>query len=141
MRRTLLASLAFVLAAALPSCGKKDEKPAPPAGGGGAPAGMDSGTPSSTPSAPPLGPSMETPGSGSGGIQSSWSGRVEKQGPGIAMEGSHKLVDGEGKTIVLLKSTKVDLAALEGKFVTVKGYPSQTVEGGFTIVDVTEEKE
>jgi hypothetical protein len=51
------------------------------------------------------------------------------------MEGTHRLVEG-GKTVVLLKSSKVDLSKSEGKRVTVTGNASPTVEGRATIVDV-----
>ena len=66
-----------------------------------------------------------------------WTGTLEKQGMSIAMEGTHKLVSG-GKTVVLLKSARVDLSKFEGKKVAVTGASSTTVEGNQTIVDVQE---
>ena len=70
-----------------------------------------------------------------GDVASSWTGKLEKVGPSISMEGTHRLV-GPDKTAVLLKSVKADLAKYEGKTVRVTGRSSPTVEGHLTIVDV-----
>jgi hypothetical protein len=66
-----------------------------------------------------------------------WTGTLEKMGPSIVMQGTHRLVDA-GKTVVILQSAKVDLSKYEGKRVSVTGKSAPTVEGNQTIVDVSE---
>ena len=81
------------------------------------------------------------PGSGAAPAQaSSWTGRVEKLGVTTTMQGTHRLVLADGKS-VLLVSAGPDLAPLEGKTVTVFGRASAAVEGGATIVTVQSVKE
>ncbi len=118
MRSSLIAVLAatFVLAA----CGKDSERPPY----------TDDRTPSGSPSPTPAPPPGET-----STAKTQWTGTLEKLGPSIHMQGTHKLSEG-GKIVVLLKSTKVDLATFEGKRVSVTGTASPTVEGGQTIVEV-----
>lgn len=75
-----------------------------------------------------------------GGYPEQWTGKVERMGPSIEMQGTHRLVDG-GKTIVILQSAKVDLSKYEGKRVSVKGPSAPTVEGKQILVDVAEIQE
>jgi|GEM_PF-5288613 len=75
-----------------------------------------------------------------GGYPAAWTGTVQKMGPSIGMQGTHRLVDG-GKTVVILASTKVDLSKYEGKRVSVRGPSVPTVEGNQILVDVTELEE
>ena len=78
--------------------------------------------------------------SGPAAESSSWTGKVEKLGPSVYMQGSHRLVQADG-TVLLLASAKLDLSKYEGKTVTVSGRASPTVEGHQTIVDVEAVKE
>ena len=112
--------LALCLAFVLSACGDPG-KPSSPAG------------PSAGPSGPP--PAMGAAPSDPAPAATSWTGTLEKMGPSIHMEGTHRLVEG-GKTVVLLKSSKVDLTKSEGKRVTVTGTSAPTVEGNATIVTV-----
>lgn len=121
MRLTALLAC-FVLLAA---CDKGEDKSK--SGGSTPPANPPAATPPATP-APDANPPA-TPG------VPAWTGTLEKMGPSIHMQGSHKLT-ADGRMVVLLKSAKVDLTAWEGKKVVVTGSATQTVEGNQTIVDV-----
>ncbi len=117
MRAASIATAVFSLLL-LAACGKQEaKKEAAP------PATPPAGTATPTPEPPPV-PGVV-----------SWVGTVEKMGPSITMQGTHRLVN-EGKTVVLLKSAKADLAAWEGKRARVTGAATRTVEGDATIVDV-----
>ncbi len=80
------------------------------------------------------------PTSPDGGYPEQWTGRVERMGPSIEMHGTHRLVDGV-KTVVILKSAKLDLSKYEGKRVSVRGPSAPTVEGKQILVDVAEIQE
>lgn len=117
--RSLIVAV-FVTAAVLGGCERaSDGKAAPP--------------PTSAPSSTT--PAASGPTGAAAAIE--WTGTVEKQGMSITMQGTHKLLSG-GKTVVLLKSARVDLTKFEGKKVAVTGASSPTVEGNQTIVDVQE---
>ena len=125
MRASILATLVFALVCT--ACGKD----------AGNPVTQTSGTPATaTFPTNPSGTSSQTPSSPALDVMK-WTGTVEKLGISIEMQGTHKLVDG-GKTVVLLKSAKVDLVKYEGKKVTVTGASAPTVEGNQTIIDVRE---
>lgn len=68
----------------------------------------------------------------------SFTGKVEQMGMSIFMQGSHKLVDDKGETIVILQSSKkeIDLQSFEGQKVTVQGTAEDTVEAGGRILNV-----
>ena len=118
--RTSIVTLLLTSAALLAGCDKSsDGKNAPP------PA-----VPTSSTTPPASGPTAAA-------AAIEWKGTLEKQGMSITMEGTHKLVSG-GKTVVLLKSTRVDLSKFEGKKVAVTGASAPTVEGNQTIIDVQE---
>ena len=59
-------------------------------------------------------------------------------GMSIFMQGSHKLVDENGETIVILQSSndKIKLKSFEGKKVTAQGSAEDTVEAGGRILNV-----
>lgn len=66
-------------------------------------------------------------------------GRVQPAGPSIYMEGSHELVDANGKQIARLSGSceEVDLASVEGRWVRVTGAWQPTIEAGGRIFVVS----
>lgn len=115
----------LLLALALAACGKDPDH--------------SSAKGSESPTAPPA-PSALLPTNPEGGYPAQWTGKLEKMGPSIVMQGAHKFVDG-AKTVVILRSSKVDLSKYEGKEVSVSGPSAPTVEGNQIIVDVAEIQE
>ena len=116
----------LLLALALAACGKDPDR------------GSAKG--SASPTAPPPVSSARLPTNPEGGHPAQWTGKLEKMGPSIVMQGTHKLVDA-GKTVAVLTSSKVDLSKYEGKKVSVSGVSAPTVEGNRIIVDVAEIQE
>jgi hypothetical protein len=132
--RPFIACTVFVGCLSLAACGKDSE----PAKAG--PATPAASAPSTKPTPPmpvptPAPTVPPKPAAAPAASDFTGAGVVEVQGISIAMQGTHKLVDG-GKTVCLLESKKVDLKAHEGKKVKLSGPSRPTVEGGQTIVDV-----
>lgn len=120
--RPIALGLALIASLALVGCGSEAD-PKPPYT---TPAPVPGPTsPPAAGSTPPAQPGTEFTGTGV----------VEVQGPSIAMQGTHQLVE-NAKAVALLESRTVDLRAHEGKRVKLTGTSSTTIEGGFTIVDV-----
>jgi hypothetical protein len=67
-------------------------------------------------------------------------GRVQPAGPSIYMEGSHELVDSKGHLIARLSGARheVDLAAVAGQWVSLRGCWRPTVEAGGRLFEVCE---
>ncbi len=68
----------------------------------------------------------------------SFTGKIEPMGMSIFMQGSHRLVDDGGETIVILQADgDVDLNKFVQKKVKVSGTVESTVEAGGKILNVS----
>ena len=69
-------------------------------------------------------------------VGGSYSGIVKPIEASIYQQGSHFLVDDNGKLLLLLESSTVNLSDYNGKKVTVSGPTKATVEGSQKIMNV-----
>lgn len=67
-------------------------------------------------------------------VPMSMTGIVQPLGPSFYMQGSHKLVDDEGKVVALLSDRETNLDAFVGQRVRVQGPMEPTVEGNLLLV-------
>ena len=66
----------------------------------------------------------------------SYTGRVKEMGYSVYMQGTHYLVDENGRTLALLESSKVTLDDYLDKIITAYGTIQRTVEGDGIIMTV-----